>query len=187
MSSATLPTLNTERLILRPFTVADASDVERLAGAREVADTTLHIPHPYPKGGGEAWISTHSSGWSNNTLLTLAIAPRESPAAIVGAISLAIDQPHSRAELGYWIGSEYWGQGFATEASRAMIAFAFTELGLHRVQARHFTRNPSSGRVMQKLGMQLEGVMRDAYFRWERFEDVALYAILADDAVQGKT
>ena len=181
MNSTNLPTLNTDRLILRPFTLADAPDVERLAGAWEVADTTLRIPHPYPKGGGAAWINTRLAAWADNKSLALAIAPHETSSAIIGAISLALDQQHSHGELGYWIGSDYWGQGFATEASRAIIAFAFTELGLHRVQAGHFTRNPSSGRVMQKLGMKFEGVMRAAYFRWGRFEDVALYAILADE------
>jgi RimJ/RimL family protein N-acetyltransferase len=75
----------------------------------------------------------------------------------------------------------YWNRGYCTEASRAVIELGFTQLGLHRIQARHLTRNPASGRVMQKLGMQPEGVNRDAILKNDRFEDLATYAILADE------
>jgi RimJ/RimL family protein N-acetyltransferase len=176
-----IPTLTTPRLILRPFTVEDAPAVERLAGAREVADTTLSIPHPYPEGGGAAWIETHADTWKSGKGFTLAIARRETPDALLGAIGLSIDRDHLRGELGYWINVADWGRGYATESSRAIMSFGFSELGLHRIQARHFTRNPSSGRVMEKLGMRFEGINRDAYFRWERFEDAAVYGILASE------
>src|SRR5687768_17427188 len=98
-----IPTLTTPRLILRPFTVEDAPAVERLAGSREVADTTLSIPHPYPEGGGAAWIETHAATWKSGKGFTLAIALRETPDALIGAIGLSIDRDHSRGELGYWI------------------------------------------------------------------------------------
>lgn len=176
-----LPSLTTPRLILRPFASADGSDVERLAGAWEIADTTLNIPHPYPEGGGARWIKTHPAAWENGTGLTLAIARRETPETVIGAVSLAIEREHSRGELGYWIAVAEWGHGYATEAARAVGAFGFQELELHRIQARHFTRNEASGIVMKKLGMQLEGVIREAYLRWGRFEDVAVYGILAQE------
>ena len=172
------PTLRTERLILRPFAAEDASRVEELAGAREVADTTLHIPHPYPDGVAAAWIAGHPRQWETGGGVTSAIAERRG-GALVGAIALTLAPEHARAELGYWIGLAHWNQGYCTEASRALLEFAFDELRLNRVQARHLTRNPASGRVMQKLGMQLEGVHREAVRKWDRFEDLALYAILA--------
>ena len=176
-----MPRLATSRLVLRPFELSDAPVVEQLAGAREVADTTLTLPHPYPPGGGAAWIATHAGAWERGERLSLAICMREEPNRLVGAIGLQLSTTHARGELGYWIGTESWGRGYATEAARALLAYAFTELGLHRVQAHHFTRNPASGRVMQKLGMQLEGIHRDAYRRWDRFESVAVYAILAPE------
>ena len=181
----TLPTLTTERLLLRPFVESDAAAVERLAGAREVADTTLHIPHPYPAGGGAWWIGTHASAWKEGAGLTLAIVARDAPDELLGTVGTSIVREHARGELGYWIGAHAWGRGYATEAARAMTAYAFETLRLHRVQARHFTRNPASGRVMQKLGMRLEGVHREAYLRWERFEDVAVYGILAAEWADG--
>src|SRR5438067_5283174 len=165
-----MPTLTTERLVLRPFVAEDGPAVERLAGAREVADTTLNIPHPYPPGGGAQWIATHAASWEALTRLTLAIAPHEAPNDLLGAIGLTIAREHAHAEIGYWIGAHAWNRGYATEAARAITGYAFAELTLHRVQARHFTRNPASGRVMQKLGMRLEGLHRDAYLRRGRFE-----------------
>jgi [ribosomal protein S5]-alanine N-acetyltransferase len=173
-----IPQLVTERLVLRPFHVSDGPSVERLAGAREVADTTLAIPHPYPAGGGAQWIATHAAFWERRENLALAICSRASPDELLGTISLHLSLTHAHAEIGYWIGVASWGNGFATEAAQALTSYAFDELRLHRLQGRHFTRNPASGRVMQKLGMHLEGIQRDAYRRWGRFEDVAVYAIL---------
>jgi [ribosomal protein S5]-alanine N-acetyltransferase len=179
-ADAPIPVLRTERLVLRPFELRDAPDVERLAGAREVADTTLTIPHPYPTGGGAMWIATHGPAWTARTIATYAVADRATD-ALLGAAGIMLSMPHSRGELGYWIGMPYWNRGYCTEAVRALMAFGFQSLGLHRLEARHFTRNPASGRVMQKLGMTLEGIHRDAFQRWDRFEDVAMYGILRDE------
>ena len=174
------PALETPRLRLRAFTPADAADVERLAGERAIADTTLNIPHPYPPGAAQAWIATHGPAWQARRSLTCAITLRSS-GALAGAVGLVLTPEHALAELGYWIAVPFWGRGFATEAARRLVGFGFSELGLHRVQARHLVRNPSSGRVMQKLGMVFEGVFRDGVRKWDRFEDVAMYAILAPE------
>ncbi len=181
MSKQPLPRLATERLILRPFAISDGPAVERLAGAREVADTTLTIPHPYPTGAGAGWIRTHADAWEQERGLALAICRGPAADDLIGAISLQLSKPNSHGELGYWVAVGSWGKGYATEAARALTAYAFTTLALHRIQGRHFTRNAASGRVLQKLGMQLEGVHRDAYSRWNCFEDVAVYAILVHE------
>ena len=176
-----LPTLVTERLVLRPFTAADASTVEELAGDHAIADTTLNIPHPYPKGGGVLWIATHPQAFDNGEGITLAVCKIDETDRIIGAVGISIDAPHARGELGYWIAVHEWGNGYATEASRVLIDYSFRTLGLHRIQARHFMRNPSSGRVMQKLGMKFEGINREAFRKNSRFEDTALYAILENE------
>ena len=178
---ADFPGLTTERLLLRPFVAADGPTVERLAGAREVADTTLTIPHPYPSGAGSLWIDTLAAAWERRVRLTLAICTGFAPADVIGAISLEHAADHAHGELGYWVGVDSWGRGYATEAANAIVSYAFEKLDLHRVQGRHFMRNPASGRVMQKLGMRLEGIHRHAYRRWGRFEDVAVYAVLAPE------
>lgn len=176
-----MPRLRTPRLVLRPFKAPDGPAVERLAGAREVADTTLTIPHPYPAGAGAAWISTHADAWARGEQLALAICLLDEDAALIGAIGLQIARSHQHGEIGYWIGVPSWGHGYATEAAEAILAYGFGELGLHRIQGRHFTRNAASGRVLQKIGMRHEGVHRDALRRWDRFEDVVVYAALESE------
>ena len=171
------PTLTTERLTLRPFLPDDAFDVERYAGAREIAETTLNIPHPYPHGGAAEWILTHSPAWNAGINATFAIVETKR-GRLVGAISLMIKREHRRAELGYWIALDRWNHGYATESSRRIIDFGFEVLGLHRIEARHFLRNPASGQVMKKLGMQQEGVERDWALKWDRYESLAVYSIL---------
>jgi len=170
------PTLETKRLRLRRFTLADAADVQRLAGDRDVASTMM-IPHPYEVGMAEHWVSTHLEGFNRGELATFAITLRES-AVLVGAISLTIRRKHSRGELGYWIGKPYWNRGYCTEAAKAILQFGFVELGLNRIHASHFTRNPASGRVMQKIGMTYEGRLRQHVEKWGVFEDLDLYGIL---------
>jgi [ribosomal protein S5]-alanine N-acetyltransferase len=172
------PQLETQRLLLRPFRPSDGPVVERLAGMREIADTTLTIPHPYPAGGGVEWITRHPAAWARRDSLALAICAHASPDELLGAINLRLSLAHSHGEIGYWIALPRWGQGLATEAAQALVAYGFDELGLHRIQGRHFTRNAASGHVLQKLGMRQEGLHRDAYRRFGHFEDVALYAIL---------
>jgi ribosomal-protein-alanine N-acetyltransferase len=176
-----LPRLVTERLLLRPFVEDDASAVERLAGLKVVADTTMNIPHPYPAGAAAGWIATHAADWESGMRLTLAVCEAGTPAELIGAASLAITAAHAGGEIGYWIAPAMWGRGYATEAARALLMLGFGELKLHRIQARHFTRNPASGRVMQKAGMRLEGVHRAIFRRNGRFEDVAIYAILEQE------
>ena len=98
------PTLHTQRLILRAFTLADAPDVQRLAGAREIAAMTLTIPHPYQDGMAEEWIKTHPKAFNEGKDVNLAIVLRDT-GLLCGAIGLGINQEHNHAELGYWIGN----------------------------------------------------------------------------------
>lgn len=172
-----VPALETARLILRPFTLADAPEVQRLAGDPAVADTTLNIPHPYPDGAAEEWISTHQRQFEQGTGVIFAVTLRET-GALVGATSLlGISRQHQNAEMGYWIGKPYWNQGYATEAARALIVYAFDELGLHKVYAHYLVRNPASGRVMQKAGMAYEGTLRQHVQKSGVFEDLKMYGL----------
>jgi RimJ/RimL family protein N-acetyltransferase len=173
---AAQPTLTTARLSLRPLAATDAAEVRRLAGRFEVASPTTNIPHPYPDGAAEAFIGRTVDGWRDDKSATWAIT-REG--ALIGCIGLvSLSRAHGRVSLGYWIGYDEWNRGYATEAGRAVVDFAFAD-GWHRVEATHMTRNPASGRVMQKLGMQHEGRMRDYFRRFDQWEDVELYAVVA--------
>src|SRR5581483_12384347 len=138
------PTLTTERLILRPFTLADAERVQELAGAREIADTTGNIPHPYPDDAAAEWINGQRQEYESGKGMTFAITLRNDW-TLIGAIGIHPDKEHHRAEIGYWIGLPYWNCGYCTEAARAVIAFGFQTLNLNRIYANHLTRNPASG------------------------------------------
>jgi RimJ/RimL family protein N-acetyltransferase len=174
------PTLATRRLRLRPFRPDDASVVQRLVGDPAVASTTLNIPHPYLDGMAESWIAGHAATFSAGEAAVYAVelaATNE----LVGAVALRIVPEHAKAEVGYWVGKPFWGRGYCSEAVDRLLQYGFEDRGLHRIYAHHLTRNPASGRVMQKVGMQHEGKLRGHVRKWGIFEDIELYGILKED------
>ncbi|WP_461535360.1 GNAT family N-acetyltransferase [Spongorhabdus nitratireducens] len=146
----------TERLHLRPFTVADASRVQHLAGDKRVAEMTANIPHPYPDGMAESWISYHRKMMTAEKALIYAITLKNS-GELIGATGLQLDD-NNGAELGYWIGVVYWGNGYCTEAVKALIKQGFSRLPLATIYARHLADNIASGRVIQKCGFQYQAI-----------------------------
>ena len=171
------PELRTERLVLRGFTMADAPQVATLAGDREVALNTLNIPHPYEVAEAESWIESQPGQFRRREAATYAVT-LASNAGVIGAVGLILDAANRSAELGYWIGRPYWGRGYATEAARAVVAWGFGELALHRIHASHFPRNPASGRVLEKLGMRHEGRLREHVYKWDEFLDLERFGLL---------
>jgi ribosomal-protein-alanine N-acetyltransferase len=180
------PTLQTARLLLRLFTIDDAPDVQRLVGDFAIADTTLTIPHPYPDGAAEAWIQSHPKRLAEGQGAIFAITDKQQ-GHLLGAIGLERIPEHRKAEMGYWISRPFWNRGYCTEAARAVLAHAFEVLDINRVVARHFSRNPASGRVMQKIGMRHEGRLRQDIVKWGKPEDLELYAILRQEYVAAHT
>jgi RimJ/RimL family protein N-acetyltransferase len=174
------PTLRTRRLVLRPFRADEGPRVDELAGDRAIADTTANVPHPYPAGGGQAFIATHAPRWAAGEDAVFAMALAETDETI-GVISLQVNPVGNLAVLGYWLGHAYWNNGYTTEAARAVIDFGFERMGLNRIEATYLMRNPASGRVMEKAGMTLEGVMRQAMRKWGVYEDVGMQSILRSD------
>jgi ribosomal-protein-alanine N-acetyltransferase len=170
------PTLHTARLTLRPFTQADAPAVQRLVSAYEVALNTLMIPHPYPEGGAEQWIAGHPREFDENRVHHFAV----DDGAVAGAMALVL-KPDGLAEIGYWVGMPYWGRGYASEAAAEIVRYGFAHCALRRVYACHFTRNPASGRVLQKAGMQYEGTLRRHLLKWNEPVDLAYYGILREE------
>jgi RimJ/RimL family protein N-acetyltransferase len=80
--------------------------------------------------------------------------------------------------LGYWLGVQFWGHGYATEAANEMVRYGFDTLALHRIFASHFKHNPASGRILTKIGMKHEGCQREHLRKWDQFVDSELYGIL---------
>ena len=174
------PTLRSTRLLLRPLDLHDAPTVQTLAGAAAVADTTLRIPHPYPDGAAEAWIATLPPKWQSGAGATFAIMDRDL-GTLVGVIGLTIATGEAAAELGYWIGLPFWNRGYATEAAQTIVDWGMVALQLDRIVARHFTRNPASGRVLRKLGMTREAGANKSVETNGRLEELAQYALLASE------
>ena len=175
--STQIPTLHTARLALRPFAPADATDVQRLAGAAEVAATTLNLPHPYLDGMAETWIAGHEERATRGIGFTWAIV-RRADDVLLGAITLGLQSRHKRGSLGYWLGVPYWNQGYTTEAAHRVTTYGFAERDLHRIEAGCFPRNRGSSRVMEKIGMRYEGVLRGYLRKGETMEDMAMFAVL---------
>ncbi|MBX3063122.1 MAG: GNAT family N-acetyltransferase [Anaerolineae bacterium] len=174
------PTLYGERVNLRAFRTADADRIVELLQNPEIADNTLNIPYPYERWMALDWLDTHALNFENGISVNYAITLRGS-GELCGSIGLVINEYHQHAEMGYWLGKAYWNSGLMTEAARLVIDYGFRDLGLHRIHANHFPRNPASGRVMQKAGMQYEGLRREYYRKDDHFEDVVLYFILKQD------
>ena len=135
--------IKTQRLYLRPLALGDAKIVSQLAGDWDVASMTARIPYPYTEEMAHHWIGTIDADE-----IVYAI---ERDGAFVGLCGYLLDE-EGAAEVGYWLGKSYWGQGFATEATTALIAYCFRRGGLKRLTTGHFVDNPASGRVIEKLG-----------------------------------
>lgn len=174
------PTLSTDRLVLRPYCLADAPHLVRLAGTPEVAATTLRIPHPYREQDAIDFLAACEPDFAQERSARFAITLRES-GEFCGGIGLRIERWQQQAELGYWLGVPYWGKGYATECARAVLAFAFDTLKLHRIYASHLAHNGASGRVLLKIGMKHEGRLRGHVLKWGKFYDAEMYGMLSTD------
>lgn len=172
--------LRTARLSLRSFEQEDIPSLVRLAGFREIAATTLGIPHPYGEADARNYISKSEEDFLAGRSVIFAIH-KMLEGAFCGATGLVVSEAHGHAELGYWIGVPYWGKGYATEASKAVLAFGFETLRLNRIYAHHTVGNIGSQRVIQKIGMRHEGRSRQHVRKWDKFLDIENYGILAEE------
>jgi RimJ/RimL family protein N-acetyltransferase len=114
--------------------------------------------------------------FEQDKVFDLAIQRRDD-GRVIGLVTL-ICREHRRAELGYALGIDYRGRGYATEASGALLTYGFTTLGLHRIQAKTSSANHASWKVMEHLGMRREACLRDGEFRAGTWADTLIYGIL---------
>ena len=172
------PDIETFRLRLRPIERSDASAIQRAASAREIADTMISIPHPYPANEAERYIARQQSELEAGRAVTYSIE-HKAEGRFCGLVELRdIDREHSLGELSFWLAVDAWGQGYMSEVVNAALRYGFEGLGLNRLYAYHMLRNPATGRVLEKNGFKQEGLLRQRVRKWGRFEDVALWAIL---------
>lgn len=175
-----LPTLYTDRLIIRPLSVLDADDMYEYAKTPLVGPTAGWPPHT-------SLTDTLYVIKSMNTIKTpyelgvWAIVLKENQ-KMIGTIELYNYYKGFKAELGYSINPNYWGNGFATEAATEVLHFGFNYLDLKRIEAGTFLSNIQSQRVCEKLGFVKEGVARNGYIRYDgKLFDKLIYGMTFEE------
>lgn len=171
--------LKTQRLLLRPFELSDASDVYEYAQDPDWAPF-LPLPSPYTHRYAEEYVA-HSflADWDVHPRFAITLGEK-----VIGSTNIRVDLPNNAAEIGYAIGRAYWGQGITVEATCAVLDWAFREFSLARICAKADLENRQSWRVMEKLGMQREGVTRSSGASArdpDGREDIVTYSILRDE------
>ncbi|WP_340003026.1 GNAT family N-acetyltransferase [Oceanobacillus sp. FSL K6-0127] len=172
--------LETNRLLLRLFNESDVPEVTRLCNNYNLYKNTLYLPYPYSIEDALSWIENHLENFNDNKLYEFAITDNVT-GKLYGAIALTNNQRFENGEIAYWVGEEYWGYGYATEASKAILEFAFIEKQYHKLFARCFASNIASSRVIEKLGMKKEGVLRDQVIKENNYIDLVYYGILKQE------
>lgn len=179
-----METLTTQRLILRALSIDDAPSVVRICQPIEVAKNTLSIAHPYTLEDASSFLERITESMTKGDTYCWAVtlrSPSGDAGEHIGTMGLHCNYEHRHAEVGYSIGIDHWGKGYATEALCAVIEFGFSRVGLARIHAGYFTRNPASGRVLEKCGFVQEGLRPRMYERFGEWVDLALMRIFRED------
>ena len=174
--------LKTERLLLRPFRPEDVDDVFEYARDPEWARYLTREPQPYTRKAAEESVARHVlESWETHPTWAIVLSQK-----VVGGIVLMIDVEHEIGELGYELSRAHWGEGLMIEAARAVIDWGFEEKRLAKIFAQADARNKRSLRVMEKLEMRREGVLRShSKERGERIDEVH-YGLLREEWERGQ-
>lgn len=176
-----IPTLHGDRLTLRPLIREDAAVLVPLMRDPQVAEPYVLPQYPWNLASAHAEIAGMEASFDACRRLDLGIVP-DAQTQPVGVVSLGFTPAHDRAELGFWVGREYWGHGLARRASAVVLDWAYTERRLHRVTARTLGDNQRAASLLRALGFRQEGLQRQHQYHWGRFRDVALWGRLASEA-----
>jgi RimJ/RimL family protein N-acetyltransferase len=174
--------LETERLLLRPFTRGDVDAVYAYRSREDVTRFMFDAPMSREACAEALQARVGMTSWAEEgDKLFLAVERRED-AAVMGEVVLIVRSiPSRQAEVGYTFHPDYYGRGYATEASRRLLALAFEEAGVHRVYARCHADNHGSRRVMERLGMRQEAHFRGHNLVKGRWDEELVYALLEDE------
>ncbi len=175
-----MPTLRTQRLILRPMHVTDAYDMYDYASREEVTKYLLWSPHTSVEYTRD-YLAYVQSRYASREFYDWAITLADT-GKMIGTVGFTkIECPHNKAEIGYVLNPDYHGAGIGTEAAKRIVDFGFCELGLHRIEARFMQGNDASLAVMKKLGMTFEGYQRDAMLVKGQYRTIGTCAILKSE------
>lgn len=167
---------------LSSLQLSDKSALLEHLSSRDIYNTTLNIPHPYTDADADWWLQKRISR-NQKQVKEVSLAIRDVNAKLIGVVSadnLELGATH-KAEIGYWLARNYWGQGIMTDAVKAYVTYAFEELGLLKLVAHCFELNISSARVLEKSGFKLEGRLRKHFRKDGRLLDARIYGLLKED------
>lgn len=177
-----IPTIHTERLILRKIDISDLADMYEYSRDGEVTRYLLWDSHKSIKHTA-AYLKILKKYYAKGLFYDWAVVERES-GRMIGTCGFAkIDEANRYAELGYVLNRNYWGHGYAAEAARSVMRIGFETLDLKRIEARFMTDNTASARVMEKLGMKYEGTKRSSLYVKGAFRDIGYYSILQEEFI----
>lgn len=162
---------------LRKFQASDAQDVAKYADNQKIAKWLRDIfPHPYTLADAEWYVNDCAANSETRQCLRAIVVDGE----VVGSVGVYLqnDVGCKNAELGYWLGEPFWGQGIATAAIKELCAFVFHHYDVVRIYAEPFADNTGSRRVLEKAGFVLEGTLRNSVFKNGEFHDSCIYALL---------
>lgn len=153
----------------------------RLLNEPSVSRWTLHMPYPYTKRNAQDWVRRATRERRAGHSLGLTVV-RRSDGEVLGGVGLhRLEKWSTSAEVGYWLGRNHRGHGYATEAVNLLVRTGFTRLGLHRIEARVFPSNIASRQVVRRCGFRYEGRLRDEAQKDGRWRATLLFARLASD------
>ena len=176
-----LPVIETERLLLRPLEMGDAEDIFEWVSDPQVTAYLFWQAHQSIEDSRDfiAWVTSDDFAcWG--------IVLTENGKVIGNCFLHNVNFEHKRAEIAFNIGRQYWRKGYATETAQAIIRFGFESWRLNRIEGTCMVENRASGRVMEKVGMTLEGVLRSYVYVRGQFHDMKLYSILRKESQQIK-
>lgn len=176
-----LPVLQGDLIRLRQLRKSDASSIQENANNRKIGQNVPLIPHPYTLSDALEWIKTTHSLSRKATGYNFGIENRQTR-EVVGCIGLKnINRADKNAEVGYWLGEQFWGKGYMTEAVNLILGYLFRDLRLRRVYAIVNAANIGSIRVLEKNGFIREGTFRKACMLNRRWTDVYAYGLLKEE------
>ena len=173
------PSLQTERLTLRRFQLTDVDDVVAFANDEEWQRFLAPLPYPYERVHAERFVAeSFLKDWKSHSSFAIVLDD-----TVIGEINLKIDKRHRNGEMGYAIARVYWGNGYATETVRALVDWAFETFCLAKIHAVAIVDNKRSWRVMERIGMTKEGVLRSEVpgRDSDQRHDMAYYGILREE------
>jgi len=158
-------------LSLRYIDSDDLKDIARLANNRDIAEAMATLPYPYTLTDAKTWLDYVNNTESEHVF---AIVNKK---RFMGVIGLVHEGENNRAELGYWLGKEYWNNGFVSCAVQMIISYAFTILKVNKIYAQVFGSNTASHKVLEKNGFVLEGCLKEHFIRMGKVHDVLYYGL----------